>query len=157
MRNSSRATVGIIAAACLLFGLASIGLAIPFFVSQRKVVSTWPAAKARIKKSDVVEMTQSGQKLWATRFELSFDVGNRIYPVVVNSYTQSTRRDEVERTATRFPQGTSVLVRYNPQNPSDIRLDTDQPRRFYRIPLSLAITGAIFLVTALSLFISMRF
>ncbi len=145
------------AIACFLFALGSFGLALPFFIAQHRVIASWPPTRAHIRSSDVVEMTQSGQKLWATRFELSFTVGDHIYPVVVNSYMQGSRRDDVERAAARFPQGSDVLIRYNPQNPSDVRLDTDQPRRFYRIPLSLAITGTIFLVTSAFLFISLRF
>jgi hypothetical protein len=61
-------------------------------------------------------------------------------------------RDRVEEAAQRYPAGSSRVVRYNPQNPSDIRLDTDQPRRYYQLPIALGITGAIFIVIALALF-----
>ncbi len=136
------------AIACLLFGLAAIGLGVPFFLKEYKIVRDWPAAQAHIHGSEVVEMTAAGERLYATRFELSFTTGDRLNVVTVNAYEQGTDRKTVEAAASRYPAGSYALVRYNPANPSEIRLDTDQPRRFFRIPIALGITGLIFLITS---------
>jgi Protein of unknown function (DUF3592) len=152
VQSNSRVTISVFAVASFLFGVASIALAVPFFWKQSEVVRNWPATLASVRQSEVVEITQGGQKLWATRFELSFDAGGKIVVATVNGYRQAAMRERVETAASRFPNGSTTLIRYNPQNPSDIRLDTDNPRRYYQLPLALAITGAIFIVIALVLF-----
>ena len=152
MQKNSRATISVFAIASFLFGIASIALALPFFFKQSAVVRNWPSAMANVKGSEVVQITQGGQKLWATRFELSFEADGKFVVATVNGYRQAALRERVEEAAQRFPAGSTRLVRYNPQNPSDIRLDTDQPRRYYQLPIALGITGAIFVVIAMALF-----
>jgi hypothetical protein len=132
--------------------MASIALALPFFFKQSSVIRNWPSTMASVKKSEVVQITQGGQRLWATRFEMTFEADGKIVVTTVNGYRQAALRDRVEEAAQRYPAGSSRLVRYNPQNPSDIRLDTDQPRRYYQLPIALGITGAIFIAIAMALF-----
>jgi hypothetical protein len=152
VNKNSRVTISVFAIASFLFGVASIALAIPFFWKQSEVVRNWPSTMANVRTSEVVQITQGGQKLWATRFDFTFEADGKIVLTTVNGYRQAAMRDRVEEAAQRYPAGSSRLVRYNPQNPSDIRLDTDQPRRYYQLPIALGITGAIFIVIALSLF-----
>lgn len=140
------------AVASILFGVASIAFAIPFYWKQSSVIRNWPAAQANVKRSEVVQITQGGQKLWATRFELSFEAEGKIVLSTVNGYRQAAMRDSVEAAAQRFPAGSTRLVRYDPQNPSEVRLDTDHPRRYYQLPIALVVTGAIFVAMALLLF-----
>jgi hypothetical protein len=145
------------AIACLLFGLASFALAVPFFLTQYKVVSQWPEVQAHVHKSEVVEVTREGVKLYATRFELSFVTGDQLHVVTVNAYRQGSDASIVKAEADRFPYGSTVVVRYNPKNPSDIRLDTDHPRRFFQIPIALGITGLIFVISSIIVFFLLRF
>ncbi len=152
MQNNSRVTISVFAIASFLFGLASIALATPFFWKQYSVVRNWPAATAIVRSSEVVQITQAGQKLWATRFEFSFDANGHIVMATVNGYRQGVERSSVEEAAQRFPRGSSRVVRFNPQNPSDVRLDTDQPKRYYQLPLALTITGAVFIAISMALF-----
>ncbi len=152
MERNTRITISVFAIASFLFGVASIGLALPFYWKQYSVIRNWPTAMADVRSSDVVLRTQAGQKLWATRFEFSFEANGKIVLATVNGYRQASLRSTVESAAERFPAGSTRLVRYNPANPSDIRLDTDQPRRYYQLPIALVITGAIFIVIAMTLF-----
>ena len=152
MERNTRVTISVFAIACFLFGVASIALAIPFYWKQSSVIRNWPAAQATVRKSEVVQITQGGQKLWATRFELTFEADGKIVIATVNGYRQAAMRDRVEAAAQLYPAGSTRLVRYDPQNPSDVRLDTDHPRRYYQLPIALCITGAIFVVIALALF-----
>jgi len=156
MDENAKSVWSLAAIACLLFGLAAVGLGVPFFLKQHAIVRDWPAVQAHIHSSEVVEMTAAGGQLYATRFELSFTTGDHLNLVTVNAYEQGTDRRMVEAAARRYPAGSYALIRYNPNNPSDIRLDTDQPRRFYRIPFALGITGLIFLVTAAIIFVFIR-
>jgi hypothetical protein len=152
VQRNSRVTISVFAIACFLFGVASIALAIPFYWKQSSVIRNWQGANAIVRSSEVVQITQGGQKLWATRFEMTFEADGKIVVATVNGYRQAALRDRVEQAAQRYPAGSSHLVRYNPQNPSDIRLDTDQPRRYYQLPIALGITGAIFIAIAMALF-----
>ena len=152
MERNSKITISVFAIAALLFGVASIALAIPFYLKQSSVIRNWPTATAQVRDSQVVQITQGGQKHWATRFELTFEADGKIVLATVNGYRQAALKERVEAAAQRYPAGASRLVRYNPQDPSDVRLDTDQPRRYYQLPIALAITGAIFIVIAMALF-----
>jgi len=153
----SRTALNIVATACLLFALASIALAVPFFWKQYSVLREWPEAKATVRNSEVVELTMSGVKMYATRFQFAVpSPGNGVRIVEVNSYRQAADYSPVRSAADRFPVGKVVVVRVNPANPYDLRLDTDEPRRFFILPLSLAITAAILLVTALAIFFFAR-
>ena len=152
MEKNSKITISVFAVAAFLFGIASIALAIPFFWKQSSVVRNWPSATAEVRDSQIVQITQGGQKLWATRFELTFEADGKIVLATVNGYRQAALRDRVEPAAERYSTGSSHLIRYNPQNPSDVRLDTDQPRRYYQLPIALTITGIIFIVIAMTLF-----
>jgi hypothetical protein len=156
MSDGSKPVWSAVAIACLLFGLAAIGLGVPFFLKQSRIIREWPKAEAHIHSSEVVEMTMAGTRLFATRFELSFITGDRLNVVTVNAYRQGTDREMVAAAAQRFPAGSYTVVRYNPVNPSDIRLDTDHPRRYFQIPIALGITGLIFVITAAIIFVFMR-
>jgi hypothetical protein len=157
VHSNSRATISVFAIASFLFGVASIALAIPFFVKQSAVVRNWPTAIASVRKSEIVQITQGGQKLWATRFELSFDANGQIVITTVNGYRQAALHKTVEEAAQRYPAGATRLIRYDPRNPSEVRLDTDQPRRYYQLPIALGITGIIFIAIALALFYLTKF
>ncbi len=152
MQSNSRVTISVFAVAALLFGVASIALAIPFYWKQSSVIRNWQGTTANVRSSEVVQITQGGQKLWATRFEFTFEADHKIVVTTVNGYRQAALRDRVEVASRRFPAGSTRFIRYNPQNPSDIRLDTDQPKRYYQLPIALALTGAIFIAIALGLF-----
>ena len=152
MRDNSRVTVSVFAIASFLFGVASVALAVPFFWKQYQVVRNWPAATAVVRKSEVVQITQGGEKLWATRFEMTFEADGKIVLATVNGYRQAFEKDRAERAAERFPEGAQRVVRYDPHNPSEIRLDTDEPRRYYQLPIALTITGAVFIAIAMGLF-----
>jgi len=152
VEKNSRVTISVFAVAAFLFGVASIALAIPFYWKQSSVIRNWPSTMANVRSSEVVQITQGGQKLWATRFDFTFEADHKIVLATVNGYRQAAMRDRVDAAAERYPAGSTRLIRYNPQNPSDIRLDTDQPRRYYQLPIALAITGAIFIAIALALF-----
>jgi hypothetical protein len=152
LERNSKITISVFAIAAFLFGVASIALAIPFYWKQSSIIRNWPATTAQVRDSEVVQITQGGQRLWATRFELSFEADGKLVLATVNGYRQAALKERVEAAAQRYPAGSTRLIRYNPQNPSDVRLDTDQPRRYYQLPIALAITGAIFIVIALTLF-----
>jgi len=153
----SRTALNLVAVACLLFALASVGLAIPFFWKQYSVLREWPEAKATVRRSEVVELTMSGAKMYATRFEFAVpSPGSGVRIVEVNSYRQAADYRPVQDAAERFPVGKVVAVRVNPANPYDLRLDSDQPRRFFVLPLSLGITALILLVTSLAVFFFAR-
>ena len=156
MQQSSRATISVAAVACLLFGLASIALAIPFVLKQYSVVRDWPSTMASVRASEVLETTVSGTKMWVTRFELSYEVGDKIQLTTVNAYRRGNDYEIVKDAAARFPAGSQALIRYNPGNPAEVRLDTDHPRRYYQLPIALGVTGAVFAAFAFVLFFVAR-
>jgi hypothetical protein len=156
MVDSSKSMWSAVGAACLLFGIASIALGIPFFLTEYRVVRDWPKTQGHVHKSEVVEMTSEGARVYATRFEISFVTGRQLQLVTVNAYRQGADPASVKSAAARFPEGSFVTIRYNPTNPADIRLDTDHPRRFFQIPIALGITGVIFIISSAIVFVLLR-
>jgi hypothetical protein len=152
VRANSRVTVSAFAIAAFLFGVASIALGLPFFFKQSAVVRNWPGTTALVRNSEVVQITQGDQKLWATRFELAFEVDGQPVTSTVTGYRQAFTRERAEEAAALFPKGSEAFVRYDPNKPSEVRLDTDKPTRYYQLPIALGTTGVVFIAIALALF-----
>ncbi|MFI5091029.1 MAG: DUF3592 domain-containing protein [Terriglobales bacterium] len=123
MKSALRITLRVIAVACLVFFLIGLLFAVPPFLQQMKVLRTWPSADARVVHSEVVPLhTDSGQILYDTRLVLAYQVDGRPYVSSVGSPHQSTSYERKKKQAERFPPGSRTEVRYNPDDPTDVRI-----------------------------------
>jgi len=157
MKPAVRTTLRVVALACLIFFLIGLLFALPSFIQQLKVLRHWPAAEARVVHSEVVPLrTSSGQMLYDTLLVLSYQVDGRPYVSSIGSLHQSTHYERKKRQADRFPPGSHTEVRYNPKDPSDIRIQAGYNVHFFAVPIFISGVAAIFGVLALVLFLLAR-
>ena len=137
--------------AILLVGLAWMGL-FGFIhlraLAKAKASETWPTTTGKVLSSEVVEEeSRDDDGASSTWYN----------PVVTYSYTagggvlQSRRirfanmrqatRKKAEEIVARYPEGSSPLVRYNPEKPAEAVLETQKPGPLY---LVMAAFGLLF-------------
>jgi len=157
MKPALRTTLRVIAAACLVFFLIGLLFAVPPFIQQVRVLRTWPSANAQVVRSEVVPLrTDSGQLLYDTRLVLSYQVDGRSYVSGIGSLHQSTSYERKKKQAERFPAGSRTEVRYNPNDPGDIRIEGGYNVHFFAVPVFISGVAAIFGLLALLFFLVSR-
>jgi hypothetical protein len=157
MKRAIRTTLCVIALACLVFFLIGLLFAVPPFIQQVKVIRSWPAADAQVLRSEVVPLrTDSGQMLYDTLLVLAYQVNGRPYVSGVGSPHQSTHYERKKKQADRFLPGSRTEVRYNPHDPSDIRIQAGYNVHFFAIPIFISGVAAIFGLLALLFFLIAR-
>jgi hypothetical protein len=134
----------IIAIACIVFGMAWLAIAAPFFLRQLDVQRHWRQANATLRSSSVVDDSAPGRKLYKTRFEFDVESSSGWRAAVVDGYRISSDRKKVEAEAARWIPGAQLVVRGNPQDSSEIRLDVDKPFRHFFIPIVFGSIATVF-------------
>jgi len=157
VRPAIRATLRVIAVACLVFFLIGLVFAVPPFLQQWKILRTWPAADAQVIHSQVMPLsTDSGQILYDTLLVLSYQANGRPYVSSVGSLHQSTSYKRKKKQADRFAPGSHTEVRYNPSDPRDIRIQAGYNVHFFAVPIFIIGVAAIFGLLALLIFLLTR-
>jgi hypothetical protein len=157
MKPAIRTTLRVIAVANLVFFLVGLLFAVPPFVEQLRVLRHWPAAEAQVLRSEVVPLhTTSGQMLYDTWLELSYDVNGHHYVSGIGSFHQSTHYERKLKQARRFPPGSRTEVRYNPADPRDVRIQAGYNVHFFAVSVFIAGVAAIFGLLALIFFLLAR-
>jgi hypothetical protein len=152
-----RGSIKIIAAGCLIFGLAWLTIGLPFFLRQTDVQRHWARANAKLLSASVTEDVTPGGKLYKTHFEFDLETLSSSRLAVVDSYRISPDRDKVEAEVTRWVPGVIYSVRSNPNNPAEIRLDVDRPFRHFFLPILFGgIAAVFFAISAALIFFSRR-
>ncbi len=117
----------------------------------------WPAAEAQVVRSEVVPLhTSSGQILYDTWLELSYDVDGHPYVSGTGSLHQSTHYERKLKQVRRFPPGSRTEIRYNPADPRDIRIQPGYNIHFFAVSVFIAGVAAIFVLLALIFFLLAR-
>ncbi len=140
----------------LLLGLAWMGLfAFIHFraVAKAKASETWPTTSGQVLTSAVVEEESNDRDGSSTTW---------YNPAVTYSYNAGTgtlqasrirfanmrkgSRKKAEEIIARYPVGSTPVVRYNPEKPSEAVLETERPGPLY---LVMAAFGLLFVVFGL--------
>ncbi len=148
----------VIATAFFLFAIAFLGLAAPLYWSQWKILRTWPQARATVVQSRVITRKEvQGQPMYEDEYALGFSLNDRSYVVVLRSHRPSTDYASKARQVARLPQGSTTLLRYNPADPADVRMQAGYNIHFFRVPMVLTFIGFGFaLVGGILWFLSRR-
>jgi len=157
MKPALRTTLRVIAVACLVFFLIGLLFAVPPFIEQMKVLRSWASADAQVLRSEVVPLrTDSGQMLYDTRLVLAYQVDGRPYVSSVGSLHQSTSYERKKKQAERFPPGSRTEARYNPGDPTDVRIQAGFNVHFFAVPVFIGGVAAIFGLLGLLFFLVSR-
>ncbi len=157
MKADSRTALRVIAVANLIFCAVGIVFALPIYWEEYRILRNWPGTPARVMRSQVVPLeTKSGQKLYALYVEFAYQVNGRNYLGAVSSPHQSTSFQRKKKQADRFVPGTEQWIRYNPQNPTDIRAQVGFNVHYFAVPVFISGVAALFGALALIFFLLAR-
>ncbi len=149
MIAATRAMLRFIAVAFFIFFVGFLGLSLPMFWAQYKILRDWPAVQAEVVRSNVVVVESPSRPLHDIEVEFAYAVNGTPYSGVIHSNHLSTSRARKEKQAERFPVGSRQAIRYNPQDPRDIRAQVGYNVHFFAVPIFVLAVGAIFLVVGL--------
>lgn len=129
---------------CVLFVMFSL----PFFWKQYHVLRSWPETEAQVLRSDVVSQpAPSHEQLYATRLEILYTVAGKPVTAELTSYENSNYQATRARAA-QFSVGSRHPVRYDPHDPTQVRIGADWNARFFAVPLVVLCMGVAFGVLA---------
>ena len=132
---------------CILFVLFSV----PFYYKQIYILYRWPAADARVIRSQVVPahtaVAADGQRYYDSDLQFLFSVNGKPHIAELFSH-RSPNIEKVRYETNKFPLGSHRKIRYNPDNLTDVRVNAGFNRRFFFAPLLITGFGGIFLVFA---------
>lgn len=140
----------------LLIGLAWMGLfAFIHFraVAKANASETWPTTPGKVLSSQVVEEEsrdrEGGTSTWYNPVvTYSYDVGRG--PLQSSrirfANMRQARRAKAEEIVARYPEGSTPMVRYNPEKPAEAVLESQKPGPLY---LVMAAFGLLFVLFGL--------
>jgi len=116
--------------------------------SQRQ--SSWTPVTAEVLGREVVRRTgragtSSRNITYETQFTVRYQVSGQTLTSRVGIGYGSSRRSVMDQWAERFPNGTPLLLKYNPRNPVQLMFSDRQAGMAYSGPKSLAMWGGIIL------------
>jgi len=129
---------GLLAATGLVLILAAACTGYRQYAASR----SWPPARALITGSRVVAQQGSkGEKRYRLEIEFQYAVQGRNYITrSLFGYDSSSER-EMQIQAEHYTPGTRQVIRYNPADPSVVRLDAGDNIGFFFLPAVLGIGG----------------
>lgn len=146
MTRATRATLRVVASAFFIFFLGFLGISIPLYWSQYKILRGWPAADAEVTSSRVLALQSQDGPLYDIEVHFAFAAGGRAYSGVIHSNHLSSSRARKQKQAAEFPVGSRHIIRYNPADPTDIRAQVGYNVHFFAVPIFISGVGAIFLI-----------
>jgi hypothetical protein len=153
--NDRRGTLQLFGAACLILGVLFAVFSIPFFWGQVHVLQTWPVRQAEVVRSEVVSTPSGHDQLYSAHIQLAYVVDGQ--PVTAELITfQSRNYQETVQQAAEFAVGSRHVVRYDPAQPKQARIDASWSRRFFAVPLITLGCGVFFGLLAVGLFVAAR-
>lgn len=142
-----------------LVGLAVIAGAWLFHLGKRKKADAsrnWPTAEARITCSQVVEKAErdsygDANLAWYLEIAYDYEVSGQAHTGKKVSFASDNRfgkASEAQAIAERYPVGSTVQARVNPQNPKDAVLESARPGLV--VPIILTAVGGLLILVGLS-------
>ena len=153
--NDRRGALQLVGVACLVVCVLFAAFSIPFFWGQIRVLQSWPVRQAQVIHSDVVTTPSGYDQLYSTRIQIAFVADDR--PITTELITsQSSNYEETARSAAEFPVGSRHAIRYDPRQPTQVRIAAGWNLRFFAVPLITLTCGAFFGVFGAGFIISAR-
>lgn len=144
--------------------IGGIGYMVWIFLKQRLVAGsqTWPAATGTITRSEMgVDSSQTGpsrtaNRTYAARIEYRYMVGPKVYAgktICLGGVLNSSFKGRAEDRLAKYPEGTTVAIYYNPENPEVCCLERRGEIALfgYLIGAGLALFAALILLDVINL------
>jgi hypothetical protein len=141
----------LIAVANLIVCLAFLVFSTPFYWKQIHILYSWPEVQAQVTRARIVpvrsEVSADGQRFYDSEVQFQFNAAGKVHVAEVFSH-RSPNIEKVRYETNKFPVGSQRMIRYNPANISDIRVNAGYNRRFFFAPLLITGFGMIFAIFA---------
>ncbi len=138
-----------LALASVLLALACVVIAAPSYYQCYRILKTWPTATGTVVRSLVVpKEDERGGWLYAAQLAFTYEAEGREYVGEYEFPHYSTEAGRKQKQLARFPAGSVHQIRYNPENPSDIRIQVGYNIHFFVIPVFITGVALIFVVLA---------
>ncbi len=110
---------------------------------QVKIVKSWPQVEGTVTSSRVGHY-QGSRMMYDAEVEFRYRVAGREYvSAAPDDYSSSSYR-EMERRAGAYPEGSRHHIRYNPEDPREIRYSAGYTAGFFFLPLIFGGLGLVF-------------
>lgn len=111
---------------------------------QYTILKTWPAVEAEVAKCELVShRTSKGSLMYHLELELRYTAGGNGYVTPLPSSSSSSSLREMKRRAEAYAPGRRHEIRYNPDDPNDIRLNLGYTFGFFAMPIIFGAAGLI--------------
>lgn len=138
--------VKIVAGFFVVFGLSFTVPGVWLFREHIRILRTWPEIEAEGTGGNVL---RSG----GTEYFLRYVVDGTEYVVPFSSSTRYSSHERAEREAERYHPGTKHRIRYNPQEPFDVREGAGPHPTFFFLPALFTGLGLVMLAAGAGLLI----
>ena len=148
MVNEKRGTLQVIAVANFIIAALFVVFSLPFFWRQVRVLTTWPTVDGQVLSSEVVSHGSGHEQLYGARIRLLLTVDSK--PVTAELIGMESRNYEATWAhVAQYAVGSHHPIRYDPHDPSQVRLAAGWNSRFFALPLIVFGAGVAFALVGL--------
>jgi hypothetical protein len=152
--SERRGTLQLVGVACLIVFVLFAIMSIPLFWGQIRALRSWPVRQAVVIHSTVVsEPSGRHDQVYAAHIEIAYVIEGKAITTELTSF-QSSNYEQTVRRAEEFPVGSRHAIRYDPRDPTRVRIDAGWNPQFFALPLITLGCGAVFGLLAGGLFIA---
>jgi len=129
---------------------ASVGvvlLAIAGYTGNRQytILKTWPTAQAEVIKSAVVQgHSDRGTPMYGLDLEFSYTVNGKKFLSPTSTPYRTSSYGSMRKKAEAYAVGTRHPIRYDPNDPGEMRFDVGYNFGFFFVPVLLGGMGLVF-------------
>lgn len=154
--SGKRGILQFLAIASLIFCVLFLIFSAPFWWRQAWILHSWPEIQAQVIRSDVtVEPGPDHAQIYSSKILVLYTVSGKPMTAELTSF-QSNNYQETATRAADYGVGSRHLLRYDPTNPSQVRVGAGWNRRFFAVPLLLTAMAAFFALIAAGLWLWSR-
>lgn len=138
-------------------GLILLTVAGWFGNRQYNILKSWPTVDATVAKSRVVHyLGRRGRITYEAEVEFRYTLGGKSFDTRSRSDYSTSSYSAMKSIADAFAPGTRHMVRYNPADPQDIRMNAGYNFGFFFVPLLLGAMGAFFTLIGIVMLVALR-
>jgi hypothetical protein len=141
--------------AMIFVPVGAVLLAIAGYTANRQytILKTWPTVEAEVSRSEVVRgHDDEGNVMYGLDLEFTYTVKEKKYATPSASPYRTSSRKAMEEKAGTYAVGTRHPIRYDPDNPGEMRFDVGYNLGFFFVPVLLGGMGLVFATIGLVLF-----
>jgi hypothetical protein len=112
---------------------------------QYTILSSWPTVQATVVKSRVVRYHgRRGSTTYEAEMEFRYTVGGSTYQTPTDAGYSTSSYLTMKHMVDAYPPGSERMIRYNPADPNDIRMNAGYNFGFFFVPVLLGGMGIFF-------------